>query len=206
MRGELKRYHPTFLEWLRYRWGLVLDFWLQQNLAQKPVGPWCVKCGEIWPRGDTVTFFCVGCGVVDGAAKALEEDRRNTESRLDRARRGGEGRGSYRQEADAVKRDGRKPGFTADDIKIFASMSPLLAVAMMGIVLTSRVKPWWRAFDLQKAPASMELAKVAYHVTLKAAHPDRGGSEEEFQKVRNAWKKAERYYAKREASQAENSV
>ena len=91
---------------------------------------------------------------------------------------------------------------------MFASMGPVggILALSLALVLAKRSDGWWKVFDLKKAPATKGLARVAYRDALKSAHPDQGGSEAAFKRVRAAWGRAERYYAKREVSKAKNYV
>ena len=91
---------------------------------------------------------------------------------------------------------------------MFASMGPVggILALSMALVLAKRSDGWWKVFDLKKAPATKDLARVAYLDALKSAHPDHGGSEAVFKSVREAWDRAERYYVRREVSKAKNYV
>lgn len=66
-----------------------------------------------------------------------------------------------------------------------AALSGFAALPAGGMA-TPPPKPWYDVFGIpESAPA--ELVEAAYKVALKRSHPDKGGSEQEFQQVQRAW-------------------
>ena len=55
---------------------------------------------------------------------------------------------------------------------------------------------WWPAFGADARPQTLEDAKRLYKRALHSAHPDRGGSREQMEKVQAAWALAEKDYAR----------
>ena len=208
MRSEIKRYRPTWRERLIYRWGLFLDFVFRQSITTALRGPWCLKCGSVWPDKDILYLKCLKCGTADEAAAKRIEEAAAKRIEEAAAKKFQEEVGSYRNAAPGERRKKKGFSFTKDDMRVFASMGPMGGILALGMLsfLAPKKGGWWKAFGLKRAPDTKELARVAYRDALKNAHPDQGGSEAVFNKVRSAWDKAERYYAKREAPQTADQV
>jgi hypothetical protein len=207
MKSDVKLYEPTWRMRLKYIFERVLDIIFFTRLARRPVGPWCSRCGVVRPDLSDEIHECYRCGLVDEAAKKRWEEHLSLEKGRRRA-----------HQSDPFRRDGKQrrnrgePSFAKlfreMPSDLFAGMGPMGFVVASALLLTLSKKKhsWWKAFDLERAPDTKELAKVAYKDALMRAHPDQGGSEKQFKKVRGAWSKAERYYARCEASQAKSPV
>lgn len=46
--------------------------------------------------------------------------------------------------------------------------------------------PWWKSLGCEESPRTLDELRAAYHAQARRAHPDAGGSQEEFTRVRRA--------------------